>query len=199
MSEQVPTEFPGFSRPPTPVEGPNLLSCGTYCDGFEGGNEFGPTMCLSLQMNTPVPAPGCVSYGFGVGGPAIAFLPGLVCVVLFVVCLGYLVGFYRARSMSFKRRIPDLSSPGSYCQWRYERNTTVLTFVLIISGLAFFAFGASGSIELKIPFAKVVTSAPGIVVILFGYMFWIRRYSFRRYRNNENRPKRQTGDGDSSA
>ena len=73
---------------------------------LKGGYDLGPTMCLSLQMDIPVPSPGCASYGFGFGGPAIVLFPSLVCAVLFVVWLGYLVGFYRARRKTFQRRIP---------------------------------------------------------------------------------------------
>lgn len=200
MSEQSVTDFPGFSRPLTaPIEGPSSLSFGSYCGGFEGGHELGPVMCLSMQMEIPVPAPGSAAYGFGVSGPAIAIIPGLVCLVLLIVWLGFLLGFYRARRKTFQRRVPDLSSPGSYHQWRYERNTTILTFILVATGLAFFAFGVSGSVELKIPYAKVVTSVPGIVVILFGYLFWIRRYSFRRNRNDADHPKALDRKADSNA
>lgn len=196
VSEQSATGFPGFSRPLTPAEGPSPLSFGSYCGGFESGHELGPVMCLSMQMEI---APGSAAYGFGVSGPAIAIFPGLVCLALLIVWLGFLLGFYRARRKTFQGRVPDLSSPGSYHQWRYERNTTILTFILVATGLAFFAFGVSGSVELKIPYTKVVTSAPGIVVILFGYLFWIRRYSFRRNRSDADNSEALDGKADSDA
>ena len=188
MNEQSSTGFPGFHRPLTPLEVPISSSFGPYCGGFEGGHDLGPNMCLSMQMKIPAPLQGSAAYGFGVSGPAIAIVPGLIFLILLVAWLGFVLGFYRARSKAFRRRVTDLSSPDSYNQWRSERNTTILTFILVISGIAFFAFGVSGSIELEIPYAKVITSTPGIVVIFFGYMIWSRKYSFRRNRGNEDHP-----------
>ena len=193
--EQSAADFPGFSRPLTSVEGRSTF--GSYCTGFEDGLELGPVMCFSMQMEIPVSAPDSAAYGFGVSGPAIAIVPGFVCFILSIVWLGFLFGFYRARRKTFQGRVPDLSLPGSYDQWRYERNTTILTFILVATGLAFFAFGVSGSVELRIPYARVITSAPGVVAILFGYLFWIRRHSFRRQRNNEEHPKAQGSKADS--
>ena len=199
MSERSATDFPGFSHTLTPVEGLTLSPFGLYCGGLEGDHDLGPDICLSMQMEIPVPELGSAAYGFGVSGPAVAILPGFVCLVLLIVWLGFIFGFYRARSKTFQGRVPDLRSPGSYDQWRYERNTTILTFVLVATGLAFFAFGVSGNVELKIPYAKIVTSAPGIVLILFGYLFWIRRHSFSQHPKNADRLKELDRKVDSDA
>ncbi len=181
MSEQGEADFPGFPGFPEsshslmPAEGPSLAS---YCPVFEGTHGLGPAMCVSMQFELPVPAPGFASYGFGIAGPAIAIVPSLLFLVFVIALFGFLFGFYTARRKTLQMQVPELS-PGLFQQWRYERNTTILTFLLVAAGLVFFVLGASGSVELEIPHVRVVTSAPGLVLILFGYMFWVRRYSCR--------------------
>ena len=114
----------------------------------------------------------------GASVPAIGFFPSVLLGIIVILSAGYVLGFLHARNKALKGIIPNFDSPDAYLQWRRERTTAVLTFILVFSGLLFFIFGVSGTIELQMPYARIITSVPGIVIILFGYLFWTKRFLF---------------------
>ena len=130
---------------------------------------IGPYMCVSIVE--------IGKWSISTGAPAIAYVASIVLAIFAFIFIGYILGFGHARVKSGQGTIPSFDSPDSYHLWRRERMTALLTCVLIFSGLLSFIFGVSGSIELQIPFARIVTSVPGLVIILFGYLIWTRRNS----------------------
>lgn len=188
VSEQIPTDFPGFynfSHPLHRFDEPRSLLPGPYCGSFDGDHYLGPSACVSLQVDMSQMVSGYSAFGFGVTGPVIMILPSIIFLALVLIWIGFLVGFYRARRGTFRGKLPNLNSPRSYSQWAYERNTSIFTFILIFAGLTFFIFGVSGGVELEFQHAKIVTSTPGLALILIGYLFWTRRYYPNKNRNNE--------------
>lgn len=194
VNEQDASNFPGFPEHlhlKAPPEGPEALLGRQYCASLVGEHYPGNSTYILLHADISQLLPGYSEFGFeySIAGPATVLLPSLLFLVLFLVILltsmGYVVGFYRARKRTFGGQLPNLNSPETYSQWAYERNTAILTFMLIFVGLAFFVFGVSGNIELEIPHAKIVSTAPGIVLVLFGYLIWIRRYYPNRNKDND--------------
>ena len=130
---------------------------------------IGPNVCISIVESG--------KWSMGMSASAIELFLSILVATLVILLAGYILGFLHARIRLMKGTIPSFNSADSYHLWRRERTAAVLTFMLVFSGLLFFAFGVSGTIELQIPYARVVTSVPGIVIILFGYLFWTRRFS----------------------
>ena len=197
MSEQAVENFSGFpdwpphGQFPLPSAESHGALFGLYCNFDAYAYDLGPAMCLSVGMENPmIAAPGYGALGFGIMAPAVALFPLIVFVVLALMWLGFIVGIVWARRKAVQQgTLPDLRSSDLLSQWRYERNTTVLTFMLTVFGLVMIAFGASGNVELEIPHVRVVTTVPGIAAILFGYLFWMRRYPSHRERKGKTLPE----------
>ena len=166
----IPYQAPWGPGAPSSIGGP------PRCNPSPNDNPpFGLTMCVVVESPGPGGGPVPGQYA-SVSGPALGFLIAAIAVVTVLVLVGYMSGFLRARTKSMLGKIPDLKTGDAYSRWKRERYTMLLTFFLMIVGVFFFAFGVTGNIELKIPYAELITSTPGALLIVVGYLVWTRSY-----------------------
>lgn len=93
-------------------------------------------------------------------------------IIITIFFIGYLFGRIIGARKTMNRLAKIQEAPEMMIKWSQKETSSILSYTLIISGLVLFLVGASGTIELEIPGAKLVTSLPGLVVIFLGYNTW---------------------------